>query len=77
MRHLVFAGSYRQALEYAISHDWGRQDWSYISKPEQLMGLEGKMRNSASLLEVHRVGDWWTNPNSGPMEELSRARGLE
>lgn len=37
----IFAGSHKQAAEFARSKGLHQQHWTFINKPEQLRGLRG------------------------------------
>ncbi len=55
MKYLIQAGSFRQAVDYACSHNLTRPEWVYLDCPRKARGL----RNSG--IKVIKTGTYWKN----------------
>jgi len=54
-RKLIFAGNYRQALDYAREHQLAPSEYSIVSDQRHVLGL------TPDAWEVVRVGTWYAN----------------
>lgn len=76
MRHLVYAGTFEQARHFASENGWFPSDWRFISSRENIMGLEGPLRNPKSVLKLHRVGTWFRRPDVEDVDNELTVRGI-
>ena len=76
MKHLIFAGTHIQAMNYAREQDFRIADWVLVDRPEKLMGLEGPVRNPKSKLVFVKVGTYHEHRNAVEILETAHACGF-
>lgn len=69
-RHIyIYAGSHRQAMNFAREKELHPQNWTFLSKPEQLRGIRGSY--------FIRCGTWFERPNCREIEDMLLEREMK
>ena len=76
LKHIIYAGTFHQARDFAAENNWATSEWVYPYNREVLMGIEGPKRNPESDLVVHRIGTWLNRPDHKDIDTELAVRGF-
>ena len=70
MRHIfIYAGSHRQAADFAREKSLHPQNWTFLYKPEQLRGIRGR--------HFIRCGTWFEHPRRREIDNMLIEREMK
>ena len=64
--NLIVASKYDHAWDFARVNEWSKEEWRYISTPDQTHGRRDCC--------VYFIGPWWELSDSRRIEELIKIR---